>query len=151
MRLVVDHPSLEAFLVQVSLAVVPAVETLCVKTGKPVHSGGEPFATRFDQQVIVRSHQAPGVQLPAESLDGLIQQGKEGLPVEVVGENEDPARSARGHVEEAVLGKMRSRSPRHAVRDGSAAELAKPAPGGTCHTFVTKDEPSSAPSVRAMS
>ncbi|HST24752.1 MAG TPA: hypothetical protein VLJ76_02060 [Gaiellaceae bacterium] len=116
MPLVVDHPRGEAFLVKVSLAAVPAVESLGVETVEPVHARRKPVAWRLDEQVVMRPHQAPGVNAPAEHFGDLTELASKGFPVEIVKEDVHAADAARRDVEEAVLGQVGARSARHSRR-----------------------------------
>jgi hypothetical protein len=118
--LVIDEPGRKPLLVQVSLPPVPAVEPLSVEPVQAVHTGREPLARRLHEQVIVRSHQAPRVEAPAEHLRGLRKEHAERFSIEIVDVDVHSADAPRRHVEEAVVGQVGARSAGHAVIDGTA-------------------------------
>jgi hypothetical protein len=116
MAFIMDEPGREALLVQVSFARVTAVEALCVEPVESMHSGRQALARRFDQKVVVGAHEAPGVELPAEPLDRLLENAPERLAVEIVPVDQRAGDAARRDVKEPVVGEVRSRSPRHLSR-----------------------------------
>jgi hypothetical protein len=73
MVLFVDEPGREALLVEVSFPTMPAIEALCVQPVQTVHSGRQAIPRRLYQEVVVRPHEAPRVDLPTEYLDGLLE------------------------------------------------------------------------------
>ncbi len=94
MSLIVDEPGRETLLVEVPLAPVPAVEALGVQPVQAVHPGRQTLAPRFDQEVIVRAHQTPCVELPAEQLDTLLEEAPKRFAVEIVSVDERACNAA---------------------------------------------------------
>ena len=121
MKLVVDHVRREPLLVEMSLAAMATIESLGIHAVQPVHTGRKTVAGRFDEEVVVRAHEAPCVQPPTEHLDDLAEQPPERFSIEVVDVDMSSADAVGRHVEEAVLGEVGSRSTRHVDSDGSAS------------------------------
>jgi hypothetical protein len=73
-----DHPRVEAGAEQVAVARrVQLVEALGVDAVQPLHPVGEVGAGAVDDQVVVRSHEAVGVAVPAVAVDRLGQELEE--------------------------------------------------------------------------
>jgi hypothetical protein len=90
-RLVLDDPCGESFLEEVALPPVTPVKALRIQARESVHPCRDLASRCLDQDVVVRAHQTPGVQLPFERADCLHEQGVEPLSIEVVDEDKDPA------------------------------------------------------------
>jgi hypothetical protein len=105
MVVVLDDPRMEALLEQMPLSLPPRVETLRVDACEPVHAQRQALSFHLHQQVEVRSHQAPGVQLPVEFRGDAPEHHPEPIAVEVVQEYEPAGDALRGDVEDAVVGK----------------------------------------------
>jgi hypothetical protein len=108
-----DHPRSEPLLEEVALPSVALVEALRVDADEPVHRAGDVGELPFDDHVVVRAEQAPGVQPDAEARGGDTEQPRERLAVVVVAEDEDAACSAARQVVHAAGGKLGARSARH--------------------------------------
>ena len=81
---------------------MPPVEVLGEITVELPHSAREGRFGRSHHEMEVIAHEDPGVQLPAEQLDGAAQQAQEFAPVLVVDENLTSLVSTRGHVPEGA-------------------------------------------------
>jgi hypothetical protein len=99
-----------------SLAPVATVESLCVQAVQPVHARRKALARRFHEQVVMRPHEAPRMNPPAEHLDHLAEEPAKRLAVEVVDVDVRSGDAARRHVEEAVFGELGASSARHLKR-----------------------------------
>ena len=100
--LTLDEDRLEAPLEDVPVAPVTPVEVLGEIAVELPHPAREGRLGRSHQEVEVIAHEDPGVQLPAEELDGAAQQPQELAPVVVVDEDLAPLVSAGGHVPECA-------------------------------------------------
>jgi hypothetical protein len=94
MSFALDEPGREALFVEVSFPAVSAVEALRVQPVQSVHSGRQALPPRLDQEVIVRPHETPRLDLPTEHLDRLLEKAPERLPVEIVHVDERAGDSA---------------------------------------------------------
>jgi hypothetical protein len=114
--LVTDDPGAEAVSEQVAPAVPAIVEPLRIRAVEPSHAGREIVATRFDDDVVVRAQQGPGVQLPAEPAAARVQRRGEPVAIVTVAEDERVAGAARRHVPDAFARELLARNPRHVER-----------------------------------
>lgn len=103
MVLVPDHPAAEAFAKQVPSPCPALVEALRVQATEAVHPHRHPLPLRLDQQMEVRVHQAPRVELPAERAAHAPQQELESQTVGIVETDALIADAVGGHVEHAVV------------------------------------------------
>lgn len=108
-----DDPGAEALLEEVSLSLPPLVEALRVDACEPVHCCRHPLLLRLDQQMEVRAHQAPGMQLPFELRRHASEKHPEAVAVEVVPEHEAAGNAPGGDVEDPVFAERGSRDARH--------------------------------------
>jgi hypothetical protein len=95
-------------------AFVPAVEPQRVDAVQPLHAAREVRDGRRDDEVVVRRHQAVGVDVPAEALDAVGQQREERPPVDAVAVDRCVVDAERRDVEDAVGQKCTKRA-RHAA------------------------------------
>jgi hypothetical protein len=123
--LVADHPRPEAFLEQMSLSAMPAIETLRVQAVQPVHHPRQLLARPFDDQVVMGPEQRPGDEAGSEQIGGLVEEIDERGAVDVVDEDEAAAGASGTRMEEPV-GEPATRSTRHGS-DGRAAAAGAPA------------------------
>ncbi len=79
---------------EVATAPVPAVERLGVEAIETVHPVGHSFTGCFDEKVVMRAEQTPGVAAPAEPDDRVLEQAKEALSIAVVDEDHRSAHAA---------------------------------------------------------
>src|SRR5262249_18865995 len=118
--LVAHDPAPEALLEEVTLARPAAVEPLRVQAGEPVHPCRQVLTRRLDQKVEMRTHQAPGMDLPPEHLRDTTLEKPEPVAVEVVEKTIGTADTAGRDVEDAIFREVRSGNARHGF-DGSRA------------------------------
>jgi hypothetical protein len=109
----VNDVRLKALLEHMPSTAVACVEPLCVKTVQPMHSERERFPARFENEVIVRRHQAVGVTHPQEPTRGSDEVLDEVTTVDIVTEESVAAYRPRSYVKEAVT-ELTSRASRHA-------------------------------------
>ena len=81
-----------------SIHPVGAIVCLGIDAVQMAHAGGKVSFRGFDEEVVVVAHEAVGVAEPVEALDGLAEDGKEGLAVVVIGEDVRPGVAAGGDV-----------------------------------------------------
>jgi hypothetical protein len=96
------------------------VVPLRVTAVQKLHSGGEIGAGAFDEQVVVRVHEAKRVETPAEPPDDQPEQGEEVATIVVVAEERDLRHSAGEGVVDAVR-EDRTRQARHPFENSAAA------------------------------
>jgi hypothetical protein len=96
-----NEPGNEALFKEVPFALPARVEPLRVETTKPVHPRRQVFARCLHQEMEVRTHEAPGVQLPFEHGRDPPEEEAESLPVGVVEKDVDPACAPVGDVADA--------------------------------------------------
>ena len=111
-----DDPAAEPLLVQMAFSHPALVEALGVHAGQPVHPDRYARELCLDQEVEVRAHQAPRVELPVELGDDAPEQHAEPVAVDVVEEHVTRGHAFRRHMEGAVLGESRSRATGHRER-----------------------------------
>ena len=112
----VDHPGREPAAEQVTCALVPVVEALCVLAVEELDASREPRLRRIEDEVDVVAHQVEGVAVPAIALDGLGEQTEIREPVVVVAKDRGAVDAASSHVEVAVR-ELRTKDARHDLRD----------------------------------
>jgi hypothetical protein len=123
--LVADHPRPEAFLEQMSLSAMPAIETLRVQAVQPVHHPRQLLARPLDDQVVMGSEQRPGEEAGSEQIGGLVEEVDERRAVDIVEKDKAAAGASRARMEYPV-GEPATRSTRHGC-DGRAAAAGPPA------------------------
>jgi hypothetical protein len=102
MDVVTDGPRLEAPPEEVPDAEVAGVEGRGVGAVQSLHPVRERRLAALDDEVEVVSHQAIGMEPPAERAHHLAEVGEEESPVVVVHEHEPPVDAARCDVVDAV-------------------------------------------------
>jgi hypothetical protein len=110
--LVAQHVGGEPLAEEVALAPMAAVEAERVDAVQAFHAVRESLLRGFDDEVVVRSHQAMRVDVPAVLSRGCAEQRQEVQAVEVDDEDVSAACAMRGDVEIAVR-ELASREPRH--------------------------------------
>jgi hypothetical protein len=100
--LVVDHPGRETLAEERATASVACVVLARVVALEPLGRAREVLRPTLEDGVVVRSHQAEGVQAQAEPDDRAAEQPQEHEAVERVQEERSLVHAVRGHVEIAV-------------------------------------------------
>jgi hypothetical protein len=85
--IVPDHPGREAVAPQVTGALPARIEPLRMAAVQVVECGGDVDEAAFDKRVVVREHEAPGVDANALPASGVVHQRDERTAVEVVPED----------------------------------------------------------------
>ncbi len=117
MLLVAHLPQREAVSPEVPAPAVSRVERLGVEPVHSVQRAREQLARAVDHEVIVVRHQAQGVDVELESVDGPPELSEELSPVVAVEVDLSPLDTARRRVPDAVLGKGRSGEAGHPDHD----------------------------------
>jgi hypothetical protein len=118
--LVPDHPRGEAFGEQGSTASVARVVLAGVRAVGDVHGAGQVLRAPFDDRVVVRPHQAVGVDRQRRASCGGRQQGEEEQPVFIRPEEDGLVDGPGGDMEEPVR-KRGTKTPGHASTVGRPA------------------------------
>jgi hypothetical protein len=100
--LAIDDPGGEPVAEEVAAAGVPSVVRLRVDAVQVVEAAGELKLGRVDDQVVVRPHEAVGVNAPFVPADRDDEEAQEEDAVGVVAEHELRVNCPCGHVKEAV-------------------------------------------------
>jgi len=100
--LVSDHPRREAFLEQVPAPFMAGVVLPRVDAVEPTKRRRELVRRALDDQVVMRPHQAVGVNAKAEGPRNSAQEGEKEASVNVVPEERQLGNRAGGDVEQAV-------------------------------------------------
>jgi hypothetical protein len=98
MRLLLNDNRLEATLEYVTCAVVPPVEVLGIASVQGMHPPRERRTSRFQQEVVVVSHQAIGVEKPGLIGDAGGEKIQEVTAVGGVAKDRSPFMAAAGDV-----------------------------------------------------
>jgi hypothetical protein len=133
----VDRPGPEAVAEEVAAAFVPPVEAQGVRAVQELHAAGELLHGRLEDEVVVRGHQAVGVELPAEALACVAEEREEGLAVDAVAVDGGVIDAERRHVEDAVVEDAAQESWHESDRN---ARSSRRGPRRTIrHAFVSND------------
>jgi len=109
---VVDDPGREALREERALASEPRVVLARIVALEPLDGRREPLNRAVDHGVVVRRHQAVGVEAERPPLHGGLQERDESAAVLVVTEERRPVHRAGGHVEVPVR-KRRAKESSH--------------------------------------
>jgi len=110
--LVFDDPGREAVGEQVSETAVAFVELLRVAAVQQLEPAREPLPRRVEDEVVVRRHEAEGVDRPVEPVDAAPEVREEVTAVGVVLEDGAARGAARDHMEVPV-GERRAENASH--------------------------------------
>ena len=135
MRLVPDDPGGEARLEHVPAAAVALIEQLGVAAVEALHAGRELGRRRFDDQVVVRAHEAVGVDVPVVLAFDDAEEVEEVEAIEVRAEDPSVVDPVRGDVEDAV-GELAAKQSGHALDGSSRIDEFRPL-RAFCHTIGT--------------
>jgi hypothetical protein len=119
--LVVDHPRGEARTEERSLATEAGVVLARVVTLEPLDGRRESLHRAVDDGVVVRRHQAVGVETERPTSEALRQEGQESTEVLCVAEELRRMNRVAGEVEVAV-GQVAAKNPRHAIEGMQSPE-----------------------------
>jgi len=108
----VDDAGVVAVAEQVARAFVAPVEGEGVDPVEPVEPARHRIDRRLEDEVVVRRHQAVGVELPLEALDAVPEKRQEARAVEPVAEDRAVV-DADGRDVEHTVGQLRAKDPRH--------------------------------------
>lgn len=103
MPLVSDHPRAEAVAEQVACALVAPVELLCVKEVQAMKRPRDSREPAFDDDVIVRIHQAEDLALELEASKGVVELAQEAPSILVISDDRAGVDPARDEVKEPLV------------------------------------------------
>ena len=135
--LAVDDAGAVAVPEEVAPPFVPSVEPEGVDPVQSMHPAPELVDGRAEHQVVVRRHQAVGVDVPAESLDAVGKKREEAATVDAVAVDRGVVDAERRHVKDPV-GKLSAQKASHDA-DRSRPIWPTKASWKTRRCFVTKD------------
>jgi hypothetical protein len=122
--LALDRPRREPVREQMPETSVPLVERLRVAALEALDAAREVGPGAAEDEVVVRRHQAEGVERPAVALRAGVDVGQERAPVVVVAEDRAAVHAPGHHVEVAVR-KRGSRHARHGTHQTSRSAVCR--------------------------